>query len=627
VRRVAAITAVLAAAAGIAIFGTGAGDSSGYQVRAIFDDAAFVIPGEDVKIAGVKVGKISSLDVTKDKKAAIVLDITSSGFQDFRTDAHCTVRPQSLIGERYIECTPTAPHPPGTKPPPKLSVIEKGTGKGQHYLPVKNTSSPVDIDEINNILRQPNSQRLALIINEFGTGLAGNGKNLAETIRRANPALQATDEVLNILANQNKVLADLARDSDTVIAPLSAQRQHVADFVDKANTVNEATAERSAALRANLQLLPRFLQELRPTMVRLGSLSDETTPVVQDLRSQAPAINRLIIQLGPFAQASRPAFRSLGQAADVGIPATKAFNPIVTQVDQFSRAAKPVAQNLSAILTSLRDTGGVERVMDYAFFQVAAINGFDSISHYLRAALIVNLCSSYSVSPVTGCSANFAKDSGTGTPATAARAGKKASPVAKEQAVAAAGGDPVLERTAKVLAGEKPDQVYADEARAKVEARQAREARARRAAALRRAKRTKAHAARAKAAERRAVLRARRLCHRTDSPQSKERCARARRHTRALAKARAKAERDRTSAQKDTPISLPNVQLPGGLGAATPPPQTPQPAPTPADSPTATAPGPTSAGATPADQPPAQQAEQPPTADPKQGLFDYLLGN
>ena len=190
-RRVAAITAVLAAAAGIAIFGTGAGDSSGYQVRAIFDDAAFVIPGEDVKIAGVKVGKISSLDVTKDKKAAIVLDITSSGFQDFRTDAHCTVRPQSLIGEKYIECTPTAPHPPGTKPPPKLSVIEKGTGKGQHYLPVKNTSSPVDIDEINNILREPNSQRLALIINEFGTGLAGNGKNLAETIRRANPALQA----------------------------------------------------------------------------------------------------------------------------------------------------------------------------------------------------------------------------------------------------------------------------------------------------------------------------------------------------------------------------------------------------------------------------------------------------
>ena len=47
-------------------------------MRAIFDNAGFAITGMDVKIAGVKVGKIESLDVTKDKKAAIVLDITDT---------------------------------------------------------------------------------------------------------------------------------------------------------------------------------------------------------------------------------------------------------------------------------------------------------------------------------------------------------------------------------------------------------------------------------------------------------------------------------------------------------------------------------------------------------------------
>jgi len=145
-RRVAAITLVLAAAAGLTIFGTAAGDSSGYQVRAIFDDANYIISGEDVKIAGVKVGSVDSLDVTKDKKAAIVLNITSGGFQDFRTDAHCTIRPQSLIGENFVECSPTAPHAPGAQLPPKLPVIKSGPGKGQHYLPVNNTSSPVGID-------------------------------------------------------------------------------------------------------------------------------------------------------------------------------------------------------------------------------------------------------------------------------------------------------------------------------------------------------------------------------------------------------------------------------------------------------------------------------------------------
>ena len=66
-----------------------------------------MIPGEDVKIAGVKVGKIDSLDVTEDFKAAVVLEITEPGYQDFRSDASCIVRPQNLIGERFVECKPT----------------------------------------------------------------------------------------------------------------------------------------------------------------------------------------------------------------------------------------------------------------------------------------------------------------------------------------------------------------------------------------------------------------------------------------------------------------------------------------------------------------------------------------
>ena len=93
--------------------------------------------------------------------------------------------------------------------------------------------------------------------------------------------------------------------------------------------------------------------------------------------------------------------------------------------------------------------------MDFIFFSVSAVNGFDSISHYLRAGLIVNLCSSYAVAPVTGCSSNFPPSSSDSSSASAASAHPSAT--AKEQAVAAAGNDPVLQRTAKVLAGEKPD--------------------------------------------------------------------------------------------------------------------------------------------------------------------------
>jgi hypothetical protein len=59
------------------------------------------------------------------------------------------------------------------------------------------------------------------------------------------------------------------------------------------------------------------------------------------------------------------------------------------------------------VLESFQDTHGIERLMDYIFYQVAAINGFDQFGHYLRAGLIVNLCTNYATQPAGGCSAKF----------------------------------------------------------------------------------------------------------------------------------------------------------------------------------------------------------------------------
>ena len=190
-RRLIAITLVLIAVPLVLVFGVAAkdGGGSGYKVRAIFDFVR-AVPGEDVKVAGAKVGSIESLHVTPDNKAAVVLRIDDAGFTPFHANAHCTIRPQSLIGETFAECSP------GSSAAPVLPAIKQGDGKGEHLLPLSHTSSPVDIDEINDIMREPTRERLALIIDEFGTALAGRGQDLNQAIHRANPALRDTDKVL-----------------------------------------------------------------------------------------------------------------------------------------------------------------------------------------------------------------------------------------------------------------------------------------------------------------------------------------------------------------------------------------------------------------------------------------------
>jgi len=434
------VAAVLIVAALVALFLVTRQEDDAYRVRAIFDNAGFIIPGEDVKVAGVKVGSIEDVEVTPDFKAAVVLEIDDPGYQDFRTDAKCIVRPQSLIGEKFVECEPTQQRGVGSEPPGELREIEEGPGEGQRLLPVENTERSVDLDLLNDVMREPYRERLSIIVNELGIGLAGRGEDLNAVIRRANPALKEVDEVLRLLARQNDQLERLAVDGDTIMQPLARERRHVSSAIDNMSEVAEATAERRADLEADIERLPRFLRELRPTMTRLGALSDEMTPVLSDLGDVAPDINRFLLELGPFSQAGIPALDSLGEASRIGTPAVRNSLPVVRDLRTFANAARPVGKTLAEVLVSFERNDGIERAMDYLFFQAAAVNGFDSFGHYLRAGLIVNQCSSYAVDPTGGCSANFRRAS-----ASATAAGASSMP-----------RDPVLAWTRRVLAGLDP---------------------------------------------------------------------------------------------------------------------------------------------------------------------------
>lgn len=113
---------------------------SAYQVRAVFDNGGFVVPGIDVRVAGANVGSVDSIDVsldgevvsedpadpTRPGKAIVVMNIADPAFQDFREDASCIIRPQSLIGEKFLDCSVTDPRPPGTDPPPTLQRVPGG---------------------------------------------------------------------------------------------------------------------------------------------------------------------------------------------------------------------------------------------------------------------------------------------------------------------------------------------------------------------------------------------------------------------------------------------------------------------------------------------------------------------
>jgi ABC-type transporter Mla subunit MlaD len=437
-RRIAA-TAVALLAAALLVFGTATGGDEGtYEVRAVFDNAGFLVPGEEVRIAGANVGVVSDIDLTTADeparedgtadpgKAVVVLRIDDPAFQDFRADASCLIRPQSLIGEKFVECEPTQPRAPGTEPPPELEQIPGGEeGEGQRLLPLENNGKSVDLDLVNNIMEAPYPDRFRLILNDLGAGLAARGEELAEIIERGNPALRETNQVLAILARQSRQLNQLAGDSDAILTELAAKRENVAGFINAATVSGEATAERSAELEAGLERLPGFLRELRSTMVELRAFSGAATPVFADLRQAAPSLTRATRALGPFANAGTGALESLGDAAEEAGPDIAAADPVIRDIRGLARSGEPATRNLRKTLASLRKTDGFRDLGRFVFRSVGAINAFDQYGHFLRALLPLNNCVDYETAPEPGCDANFTRPLAAAREALDRRRGRK----------------------------------------------------------------------------------------------------------------------------------------------------------------------------------------------------------
>jgi virulence factor Mce-like protein len=406
-RRALALSAAVAVAVALVVLllsGTGliGGGGHTYEVEALFDNAGFAVPGEEVRVAGATVGSISGLSVTKQNLAAVTLTINNRDFTPFYANATCTIRPQSLIAERYVDCAP------GTVSHRRLKRITRGYGAGSYLLPVSQTSSPIDPDIVQDISQDSVRESLSVILDQLGTGLAGRGADLRNVILRADPALAQTEAVFKILGSQNKLLAELATNSDRVLGPLAKARTSLADFVVKANATATASAQRSADLAQSIERLPGFLKQLKPLMADLGQLASQGAPVMTSLGSSAGAVDSEFKSLVPFATQAQSALKNLGNTAQQSESSLVASQPLVNQLNDLGAAAIPSSTSLDSLLTSLKTTGGIQQLMGLLFYGAAATNGYDAAGHYVRIAPVVGSCNVYAKIPVAGCSAKFA---------------------------------------------------------------------------------------------------------------------------------------------------------------------------------------------------------------------------
>jgi virulence factor Mce-like protein len=382
----------------------GADDSHTYNIEMY--NAFGIVKGSDVRIAGVNAGSVTDLDLTAEKRALVTVE-TSGDLGTLGKDTRCSSEPQSLIAEYFITCTPKGPPLP-----------EDGT------IPASRVTQTVQSDLVQNTLREPFKVRLQLLINEFGTALAGNAQELNEAIRLGAPALRQLTSALDILAEQNTTIRDLNVNSDVIIRELAARRQDVIRFIQEARDTAAISAQRRDDLSADFDKLDDFLHELRPTLARLGDVAEQQTPLLTDLRAAAPGLNTLALKLPAFNRATERSLKTLGHAAVPGRQALKQGRDEIQALAASGKNAFKVADTLDKFLLDIdsprrkveiddraantcpagtpdpktkpcystgRDhpTGytGMESLLNYVYYQTGAINQFDQVGHLLHFSI------------------------------------------------------------------------------------------------------------------------------------------------------------------------------------------------------------------------------------------------
>ena len=279
--------------------------TQGFEVKAVFQSANSIRKNSPVRIAGVNVGKVVKVEGQPGTDAAVVtLEIDSKGLP-IHKDAEAKIRPRIFLeGNFSVDLSP------GTPSSPTLSSGDT--------IPVTQTATPVQLDQILTALQQDTRTSLQQALDGFGAGLTRK-PTLAED-READPstrgqtAAQSLNDAIKYGASAGKNTAivsqallgtnpgDLSRliaGLDKVSRGLDTNESQLQDLLVNFNRTVAATASESSNLRRSVGLLGPTVQNADRALTSLDASFPATRAFATDI---LPGVE----QTGPTIAASFP---------------------------------------------------------------------------------------------------------------------------------------------------------------------------------------------------------------------------------------------------------------------------------------------------------------------------------
>lgn len=255
-------TGILAAT----IANTNFGVTSGYLAK--FTDASGLKEGDDVRIAGVKVGQVDSIAVVEGERNLAEVRFDVEHTYRLPETVTATIKYRNLVGQRYLALGTDVPGdkalpdggtipPERTKPALNLTVLFNG------FKPLFKALSPKDVNQLS-----------AEIISVF----QGEGGTITSL-------LQHTASLTTAIASKDQVIGQVIANLNTVLGTVNSRGSQLGDLIEQTQKLVSGLAEQR--------------KPIGDAVSALGDLAVSTTGLLADAR---PALKDDVAQLGVLSQ-------------------------------------------------------------------------------------------------------------------------------------------------------------------------------------------------------------------------------------------------------------------------------------------------------------------------------------
>lgn len=301
-----------------------------------------LVPQSDVTLAGVKVGKVLSVDPTPEGRASVVLNLTDDSAIPLHQGVHGRINAKTLVEETYVSLDDG-----------KGAELPSGS-----TLPSDAVTPAVLLDDVIRTLPEDRRVALASTLQSLGSATRGSQAGVAGALQGLGDLGRQGGTALSALAAQSRQLEQVSTNTAAVLAALDTRRGQIAELVGDANLLTKATSDSATDLQNTMRELPPTLAAADDASDDLSRLAGGLAPVAANLDRAAPSLNAALEELPATTADLRGLLPALDQTLDKAPPTLDRVPVLSDDLTALLPNADSALNQLNPMLEYLRPYGG-----------------------------------------------------------------------------------------------------------------------------------------------------------------------------------------------------------------------------------------------------------------------------